>query len=93
MKDKSFSSLDNPKKEVLARSKARILIDMAELSELLSISIWGIRWMVRNRDIPIVKIGRRVRFDRNEILEWIQNHKINPSKDKLDRHCLYKSSY
>lgn len=33
-------------------------------------------WLVRNRQIPIVKIGRRNYFDPTEIDAWIESRKI-----------------
>lgn len=33
-------------------------------------------WLIRNRRIPIVKIGRRNYFDPDEIDAWIQSKKI-----------------
>lgn len=38
---------------------------------------WGVRWRVRMRTIPIVKIGRRVYFDPVEIAKWVDRNKIH----------------
>lgn len=37
---------------------------------------WGVRWLIRTRQIPIIKIGRRVFFDPEDISAWIKRHKI-----------------
>lgn len=36
-----------------------------------------IEWLCRTRQIPIVKIGRRIFFDEMEILKWIDSNKVN----------------
>ena len=38
---------------------------------------WGVRWLIRHRRIPMVKIGRRIYFDPSEITLWIQKNKIS----------------
>jgi hypothetical protein len=43
---------------------------------------WGIRHRLRMRDIPIVRISRRIYFCPSEIARWIEQHKINP----LEKH-------
>ena len=37
----------------------------------------GVRWLVRNRRIPIVKIGKRVYFEPSSIQIWVNEHKVN----------------
>lgn len=44
-----------------------------QLSELLSISIKTIDRYVSMKIIPFLKVGRLVRFERNEVLAWARN--------------------
>ena len=37
---------------------------------------WTLEWLIRTRQIPIVKIGRRIFFDPVDISAWIEEHKI-----------------
>lgn len=37
---------------------------------------WTLEWLIRTRQIPIVKIGRRVFFDPEDISAWIKDHKV-----------------
>lgn len=37
---------------------------------------WGVRHLIRNRKIPIVKIGRRIYFDPQDIADWKEQNKI-----------------
>ena len=43
---------------------------------------WGVRWLIRNRKIPLVRIGRRIYFDPNDIEAWKDSNKIQPFKAK-----------
>jgi len=42
-------------------------------------------WLIRTRQIPIVKFGRIIFFDEKEILEWINNNKI--PELKVGKNC------
>ena len=33
-------------------------------------------WLIRNRSIPIIKIGRRIYFNEAKIKDWIEKHEI-----------------
>lgn len=42
-----------------------------DLADYLSVKESVIKYWVRNHEIPYIRIGRQVRFDREDILEWI----------------------
>ena len=42
-----------------------------DLADYLSVKESVVRYWVRNREIPFVRIGRQIRFDREDILDWI----------------------
>lgn len=42
-----------------------------EVADLLRVSRWSVYEMVKRHDIPFFKIGRSVRFNRADIVEWM----------------------
>lgn len=61
------------------------LLDAEELGKLHPAlnSRWRLQWLVRSRKIPIVRIGRRIYFDENEIRKWIDENKINNQRSGI----------
>ena len=58
-------------------------LTIAELAEYLSIKPSTIYSMVENKEIPFFRFGRLIRFRREEIDTWIENHReesIDPVK-------------
>ena len=51
------------------------LLDAAELSELLNVSERWVREQTRSGAIPHVRLGRFVRFDLDDVLEWVETRK------------------
>lgn len=52
------------------------LLTKEELCKLLKISRPTLdRW--RKQGLPYIKTGRLVRFDRNEVMEWIKKNRKN----------------
>lgn len=63
----------------LKKSERRFL-SKRELSELLGLSIFTIdSWVAERREIPFVKMGKRVMFEVQDVLEWIEKRKVRPS--------------
>ena len=59
--------------------KNDLLVDKTRLLEMYpAFSKWTINWHIRNRSMPIVKIGRRIYFDPSDIKTWIDSKKIKP---------------
>ncbi|MCP4603459.1 MAG: helix-turn-helix domain-containing protein [Proteobacteria bacterium] len=42
-----------------------------DLADYLSVKESVVRYWVRNQEVPHIRIGRHVRFDPEDILEWI----------------------
>lgn len=58
-------------------------LNKKELAVMLGLSVFTIdSWVSERREIPFVKMGKRVMFDINDIVEWIENHKIRPSSEE-----------
>jgi hypothetical protein len=59
------------------------LIDKKELKERHPAlkKGWRIDWLIRTRQIPIVKIGRRIYFEEEAVTLWIKKHMIGGIND------------
>ena len=58
----------------------RALITMPDVALRLGTSVRHIRRLVAERRIPIVKVGRFVRFEDHAIEHWIDDHRVAPSR-------------
>lgn len=64
------------------------LIDKKELEKrypALASRPYRLQWLVRSRQIPIVKIGRRIYFRPEEIVNWLSKHSIPAQTEISDR--------
>lgn len=52
------------------------LLNFHDVVDKFSIKPWGLRWRIRLRQIPFVKIGRSIYFDPLDLEHWIETHKI-----------------
>ena len=59
------------------------MCDIKTISEYLDLSIPYIRKLVRARLIPHYRFGNRLKFDKNEIDEWIEIHRQEQRKSVL----------
>ena len=66
--DASRRALDSP-------SHARRLLSVKEAAAYLSVSVWTVRGLGWSGEIPEVKIGRRVLFDREDLDRFIERSK------------------
>ena len=57
--------------------------DLKTISKNLDLSIPYIRKLVRAKLIPHYRFGNRLRFDKNEINEWIESHRQEQRKSVL----------
>lgn len=57
----------------------RRFLNKKELAEFLGLSVFTIdSWVSEQREIPFVKMGRRVMFDLEDVLEWVERSKHRP---------------
>jgi len=54
------------------------LLSQQEAGRYLGISYWTIRDLVFRREIPFIKIGRRVLVDRRDLDAYLDRSKIHP---------------
>jgi excisionase family DNA binding protein len=52
-------------------------LNFQEVCDLLKITTHHLRSLIFKRQIPVIKIGRLIRFDRQQLNEWI---KVNSKK-------------
>lgn len=61
-------------------------VDKEEIADFLGISTDEVLRRVRNRQIPFYKLGHRtLRFDLEEVKNWIQSKKVIPIPIGLQR--------
>ncbi|MFA5858406.1 MAG: helix-turn-helix domain-containing protein [Elusimicrobiota bacterium] len=60
------------------------LLSITEVSEYLGLSKNTIYSWIWQRKIPYVKCGRLVKFDKKDIDQWIERHKIDILKYEKD---------
>ena len=53
-----------------------MLLDIESVAEALGISIRQVRRMVAEGRIPHVRIGGLIRFDPDEIIQWIDDRRV-----------------
>lgn len=63
-----------------------LLIDKKGLLAMCpGLSRWGLEWLIRTRQIPIIRLGKkRIYFDPVEIRKWVDSNKIKITGDKID---------
>jgi excisionase family DNA binding protein len=54
------------------------LLSQQEAAHYLGISYWTVRDLVFRREIPFIKIGRRVLVDRLDLDAYLDRSKIHP---------------
>jgi len=59
------------------------LLTPRECAEMLSLSVSGIYNYVYEKKIPYKKVGRRLRFDPEEIERWIEHHPVRERRDSF----------
>ncbi|WP_394700273.1 helix-turn-helix domain-containing protein [uncultured Desulfosarcina sp.] len=54
------------------------LITPDELKQILRISKTGVYRLVEKRSIPFYKVSGSLRFERNDVLEYLRNNRVEP---------------
>ena len=53
-------------------------LDVKEASKHLGLAESTLYTMVSQRRIPFTKMGRRTKFDRHKLDQWIREHSVEP---------------
>lgn len=56
------------------------LLTIKELSSFLSTKESHIRWLIFNKKIPYLKLNKLIRFDINEINQWIKENSVKEER-------------
>ncbi len=60
-------------------SEARRFLNKKELAKFLGLSVYTVdSWVSQRREIPFVKMGRRVMFDLQDVENWLEERKSHP---------------
>jgi excisionase family DNA binding protein len=62
-----------------------LLLSIEGIAEHLGVSVRHIRRLVSERRIPYVKWGHLLRFDPDEIAEWLDGQRVAPTAPRLRR--------
>ena len=66
-------------KDLFEKKLDKYFLNKKELAAYLGLSIFTIdAWVSQRREIPFVKMGKRVMFDMKDIREWIEGKKTYP---------------
>jgi excisionase family DNA binding protein len=55
-----------------SRTQVPDLIDITELAQHLGVNVRHVRRLINERRIPFIKWGHLIRFDPQEINEWLE---------------------
>ncbi|MDA2920335.1 helix-turn-helix domain-containing protein [Desulfobacterota bacterium AH_259_B03_O07] len=59
------------------------LISFDEVLKRYSFTTNQLRWLLRARNIPFVRVGlRRIFFDPEELRAWVEQNKVRPINEK-----------
>ncbi len=53
----------------------RRLLDIDAVAEMLNTSVRHIRRLVHEHRIPVVRVGRLIRFDQGDLDAWLDEHR------------------
>jgi excisionase family DNA binding protein len=66
--------------------KEKELLTVHDVASYLGVSRWTVYQWVNQNKIPFVKIlGRLLRFDKVEVIDWINKQRVKPRTDFWDR--------
>lgn len=61
------------------KTEERKFLSKKHLANYLGLSIFTIdSWVSERREIPFIKMGRRVMFDSKDVLAWLEANKTYP---------------
>lgn len=56
------------------------LLTISEASTFLNVKVSRLRTAVLTKEIPFLKMGRLIRFDKTDLLKWIEELKTKTQK-------------
>ena len=58
------------------------LLDVAEMARWLRLTPKGVYGLIESGRIPHVKVGGRIRFEREAVLRWLGKSRVSPIGDR-----------
>lgn len=55
-------------------------IDINQASALLGLKVSRIRYAIRHKQIPLIKVGRLIRFDKMQLQQWAEKMSQMPTQ-------------
>ena len=78
MKNHNGNQQTTPRTNAQIPTKGQFL-DKKQLATYLGLGIFTIdSWVSQKQEIPFVKMGKRVKFATEDVMEWIENNKQYP---------------
>ncbi len=56
------------------------LLDIAGAAEVLNVTPRFIRRLIAERRVPFLKIGKFIRFNPDELTDWINDQRVDPHR-------------
>jgi excisionase family DNA binding protein len=75
--------VSNPRTDNDHPVRARPLLDIAGCANYIASSVRHVRRMVAERTLPHYKVGHYVRFDPDELDEWLRQNRRGPNDGAL----------
>lgn len=73
--------------EHLRSTQSDSLDTALSLAQFLNVSLAAVRKWTRTKDMPVVRAGRAVRYDRTEVLDWLRARSSQENgKERGDAH-------
>ena len=78
MKDHNRNQQTTRRSNAQTAAKGQFL-DKKQLAAFLGLSIFTIdSWVSQRREIPFIKMGKKVMFDFADVLTWLESRKVQP---------------
>jgi len=78
MKDHNRNQQTTRRSNAQTPAKGQFL-DKKQLAAFLGLSIFTIdSWVSQRREIPFIKMGKKVMFDFADVLTWLESRKVQP---------------
>ncbi len=70
----------------MKRQSERQFLTKRELADETGLSVYTIdQWVAQRRELPFVKMGKRVMFARKDVDAWIARRTVKPADDLGER--------
>lgn len=68
--------MSGPRGDLKCMAVPEKLLSIRELSQCLGVQVKTVYGWIHMRYIPYIKVGRLVKFDPQDILQWVEDRKV-----------------